>query len=112
VSSYDDDRCLRDAIRAAERIRTICGGTFEALPVDDGGDPRTVSREAIKYNVIVIGETVSRLSEPTMSRAPEVPWVRVKGVRNVLTHQYHNVDDESVPRRGRHDPPAGAGRGM
>jgi uncharacterized protein with HEPN domain len=43
-----------------------------------------------------IGEAVKRLSDGLKDRRPDVPWRRVAGFRNVLVHDYMNVDEEEV----------------
>jgi uncharacterized protein with HEPN domain len=40
----------------------------------------------------VIGEAVKKLSENTKQRRPEIPWRRIAGMRNRLTHDYFGVD--------------------
>lgn len=48
--------------------------------------------DAIKYQLVVIGEAVNRLSDETRRGAPEIPWARIKSQRNVLVHAYEDVD--------------------
>ena len=40
---------------------------------------------------MTIGEAVGALSEETRDAAPEIPWIKIKGLRNLLTHQYFHV---------------------
>ena len=51
-----------------------------------------VVEDAIKYRLVEIGEAVGELGDDTRSMAPEVPWAKIKGVRNLLAHAYHDVD--------------------
>lgn len=60
---------LREVIESIDRIDTYVT-TLQSAP-DMGID-------AIKYQLVVIGEAVSRVSEQTRSLAPEIPWDRIK----------------------------------
>lgn len=52
-----------------------------------------------------IGEAVSRLPDDLTSAHPEVEWRKIKGMRNVVAHQYGFIDyrivwralDQSLP---------------
>jgi uncharacterized protein with HEPN domain len=55
-------------------------------------------RDAVIRNFEIIGEATRRLSETTRARRPEIPWRRIAGFRDVLTHDYMRVDPEGVWR--------------
>ncbi len=40
---------------------------------------------------MVIGEAVGALSEETRQLEAGIPWAQIKGLRNLLTHQYMHV---------------------
>ena len=50
--------------------------------------------------LIAIGESVKNLDKITdgklLPRFPQVDWKGVKGVRDVISHQYFDVDAEAV----------------
>ena len=48
------------------------------------------------YNLVVIGEAAAQLSDETRAAAPEIPWVRVIGLRNLIAHEYFRVDLEVI----------------
>lgn len=56
----------------------------------------TMAQDAIIRNFEIIGEAVKRLSDAMKDRRPEVPWRRIAGFRNVLIHDYMNVDEDEV----------------
>ena len=53
-------------------------------------------RRAVDMNVLQIGELTKRLSDDFRAAHPEIPWHEIKGLRNVLVHEYENVDLESA----------------
>lgn len=57
-------------------------------------DERTF--DAVLMNFVVIGESVSKLSEALLLREIQVPWLKIKGFRNIVAHDYFGVDAEEV----------------
>lgn len=47
---------------------------------------------AIAKALELVGEGARRLSEPFRAAHPEVPWAVVRGMRNILVHEYDRVD--------------------
>lgn len=55
-----------------------------------------LSFDAILMNFIIIGESVSRLSEDFTSQNTQIPWLEIKSFRNIVAHNYFGVDPEEV----------------
>jgi uncharacterized protein with HEPN domain len=55
-------------------------------------DTDAMLARALMHAILEIGEAASRTSEAGRSRAPEVPWPQIVGMRNVLIHVYWGVD--------------------
>lgn len=53
------------------------------------GDRKT--RDAVIRNLKIIGEAASRLPEAVCSNANEIEWRKIKGLRNILAHEYFGV---------------------
>lgn len=47
---------------------------------------------ALMHAILEIGEAAARTSAEGRSRAPQVPWAQIVGMRNVLVHAYWDVD--------------------
>ena len=61
----------------AEAIKTI-----RAHHADRGSD-RGIRRDALLYNLLILGEAVKGLSEATKERRPEIPWRQIAGLRDL-----------------------------
>ena len=51
---------------------------------------------AVRHQIMVIGETVKRLSDSFRAAHPEIPWSEIAGMRDRLIHEYDNVDRDMV----------------
>ena len=76
-----------------EAIREIEGFTQEGEPVFRAS---LMAQRAVLYDLLVIGEAARTLTPEARSTCPDVPWNRVVGLRNILTHEYFKVDIEVV----------------
>ena len=47
---------------------------------------------AIERSVEIIGEAARRVSPPYMAAHPEIPWRKIIGQRNILAHEYGQID--------------------
>ncbi|MBU4584243.1 MAG: DUF86 domain-containing protein [Proteobacteria bacterium] len=53
-------------------------------------DRKTI--DAVIRNLEIIGEAASHIPESIQSKYPEIPWIQMKGMRNILIHEYFGVD--------------------
>lgn len=90
---------LRQIQEAASRIVV----RFEAIrQVSDFTDsPNGLDKmDGICMMLIVIGESLKNLDKVTegklLPRYPEVDWKKAKGMRDILTHHYVNINAEAV----------------
>lgn len=54
------------------------------------------TNDAVLYNLVVIGEAAAQISSETRGRAPEVPWPKIVGLRNLIAHEYFRIDLEVI----------------
>ncbi len=58
------------------------------------GDERT--RDAVVWNFAVIGEAARLVPSEIEARFPDVPWASMRGMRNIVIHEYFGIDLEIV----------------
>ena len=72
---------------AARETRVLVQGyTLERLLAD------LRTRRALERTLEVLGEAASRVSEPTRTAYPHIPWTQIIGQRNVIAHGYAVLD--------------------
>jgi uncharacterized protein with HEPN domain len=78
---------LRDVLTAAAQIAEFVDGrTADSFETDK------MLRSAVVHQLTIIGEAVGRLSEQLRSRYPGIPWSDVRGLRNIVVHNYFGID--------------------
>lgn len=50
------------------------------------------SQDAIIRRLEIIGEAVKNLPAPFKARHPGIPWKQIAGMRDILIHEYFDVD--------------------
>ncbi|MGI0480224.1 DUF86 domain-containing protein [Geminocystis sp. CENA526] len=53
-------------------------------------------QDAILRRIMIIGEATKRLSPEFRQLHFSIPWKQIAGMRDILTHNYDNVDLEEV----------------
>ncbi len=49
-------------------------------------------QDAVIRRLEIIGEAARRISDKTQKRFPDVPWSDMIGMRNMMIHDYDDVD--------------------
>jgi len=62
-------------------------------------DAEPMLARALMHAILEIGEAASRTSEIGRSRAPNVPWAQIVGMRNILIHVYWEWTSTASGRR-------------
>ena len=73
---------ITDILAAVERIRRYTAGLQEA---GFARDEKTV--EAVCFALIVIGEAVTHVPADVQAMDPQIPWRKMKGMRNIAAHE-------------------------
>ena len=53
-------------------------------------------RYAVERQLMVIGEAANHISEKYQEDHPEIPWRQMVGQRNVLAHEYGDINIERI----------------
>ena len=57
---------------------------------------RRLVYDATLRNLELLGEAARNVPERVRALAPDIPWRRIVGVRNVLIHGYLGIDDDII----------------
>jgi uncharacterized protein with HEPN domain len=82
---------LLNAIEAGQRVVDFTRNlTYEDYIADD----RT--RLAVERSLTIIGEAAKRMSASLRAAHSNIPWSRIIGLRNVLMHEYDEIDHRRI----------------
>lgn len=82
----DDRQRLLDIIEAIERIEKYVPRGRQTFEKDE------LIQTWILRHLQIIGEAARNLSDKLRNEHPEVPWSQAIGMRNVLVHNYFQMD--------------------
>ena len=86
-----DDAYLEDVLEAAKSIRRFTSGvSLEQFKSNEE------KYEAVNRKFEVIGEAARHLSPEARGMFPEIPWKLLTAMRNILIHDYDDVDLDIV----------------
>ena len=87
---------IEEAIRRIERRFSGINSPADFLQDDAGLD----QLDAISMMLLTIGENVQRISklisQDFFDQHPEINWTGIMGIRNLLAHDYFDIDAEEV----------------
>lgn len=95
-----DSGYLLDMLNESRKLRERFAGAER-----DELDHDSIKRDAALWSPTVIGEAANKISQEFRDSHPEVPWRVIIGLRNVLVHNYAEINlnkvwgviSESVP---------------
>lgn len=80
---------LLDMLEHARGVaRAVAGRTLTQYVEDEN------LRLAVERRIEIIGEAARRVSSGFQAAHPEIPWRKIVAQRNVLIHEYGEVEDE------------------
>jgi len=89
---------IEEAIRRIERRFSEINSPHDFIRNDEGLD----RLDAIAMMLVAIGENTHRLdkliAQELFDQHPDIDWLGIKGLRNVLAHNYFSIDAEEVYR--------------
>jgi uncharacterized protein with HEPN domain len=78
---------LRDILESARLIASYVKDTAEADFATD-----TLKQDAIIRRIEIIGEAAVHLTEESRQAVPQLPFRKMRGMRNIVAHDYANVN--------------------
>lgn len=85
-----DREKLLDILEAIERIERYAVQGREAFEQNE------LIQTWFTQNLQVIGEAARALSSEIRNQHPEIPWAKIIGMRNILAHNYFEIDFDIV----------------
>lgn len=78
---------LEDILDSIEHIEAYVKGINEQAFLKD-----IQTQDAVARRLEIIGEAASRVSAEFRAKHPDIPWLKIAGLRNVLAHEYFGVN--------------------
>jgi uncharacterized protein with HEPN domain len=88
-----DTNYLLDMLTAIQLIQSYTLGKSQQ---DLGKDQ--LLQDAVTRRIEILGEAARRVSEKMRSEMPDIPWYQIIGMRNILAHEYDDIDLDIVWR--------------
>ncbi len=85
-----DYQRLLDIQEAIERIEKYAAQGRDAFNNDE------LIQTWVVYHLQIIGEAIGKLSDKLKGLYPEIPWKKIRGMRNILVHDYFGIDLDIV----------------
>lgn len=77
-----------------ESISLINKYTRDFTSTKFGSNEQT--KDAVLRRLEIIGEAVKQIPKAFKTKHPEIPWRRIAGLRDILTHEYFGIKIERV----------------
>jgi len=82
---------LDDILAACGKVeRYTAGMTLEAFRADEK------TFDAVLRNLTIVGEAAKQVPDEVRRAMPSTDWRKVGGLRDIVVHAYHGIDDEIV----------------
>jgi uncharacterized protein with HEPN domain len=77
---------VRDILASIEKIKAYTHGMdYEQFQAD----PRTI--DAVIRNFEIIGEAAAHIPIEIQEKFPEMAWLEMRGMRNIMAHEYFGI---------------------
>lgn len=86
-----DPAYILDILDSAKLIREFVGKTDR-----QAFEHNLMLQDAVIRRLTIIGEATKRLSETFKLNYPEIPWRQIAGMRDVVVHNYDQVQIDKV----------------
>jgi len=83
----DDLIYIERILNSIERIQSYISKVDQTTFSDD-----FITQDAVVRQLEIIGEATKRVSQDFRTKHPDIPWADMAGMRDVLIHDYIDVD--------------------
>jgi uncharacterized protein with HEPN domain len=91
--SVRDAAALWDMVQAIKKIQGFIAGMQQSEYFQD-----ELVQSAVERKLEILGEAARRISPEFQALHPEIDWCNTIGLRNVIAHQYDQVQQEQLWR--------------
>lgn len=81
---------IRDALEAIDRVEKYAAKGQPAFDSDE------LIQTWIVHHLQILAEALTRIDESTRRDHDEIPWDKIRGMRNILVHEYFGIDKRLV----------------
>ena len=92
--------------RDIQRLEHILDCCAKISKYTANGDRDEKTQEAIERNLTIIGEACRVVSDELKAEYPLIPWSEIRGMRNILVHEYYIAESETIWDVAEHKIPA------
>jgi uncharacterized protein with HEPN domain len=96
-----DNAYLRDILDSARAIRGYLAGISQ-----EQFEANLEKQDAVIRRYGIMGEAARRLSPAALKALADLPWKQITGMRNILIHDYDEVDETTLWHTAQNDLPA------
>ncbi|MEO5361791.1 MAG: DUF86 domain-containing protein [Nitrospirota bacterium] len=91
MSNRDYRLFQHDIYEAASKIEEYTN----SMDFDSFSDNR-MAADAVVRNFEIIGEASTHILNEIKTKYPDIPWNKIKAMRNVIIHDYFGIDYETI----------------
>lgn len=93
------------------RIEDILGAAARISRYTEGKNLVTFAQDDLTLDAVsrcfgIIGEAATHVPNEIAAAHPEIPWVAMRGMRNIVVHEYFGVTKETLWKTAREDLPS------
>ena len=86
----DDNERLLDILESIENIEKYAVRGKNIFENDE------LVQTWILHHLQILGEAAAKISDEYQDSHPDIPWLKIIGMRNILVHDYFRIDTKAV----------------